>query len=107
AKEVRSFLQDHALVRDLVRVPIQLDALCFTWSSRFRGALDTMTTIYRAIEDGLWKKDIMRLDKKHEGQPVTEALLQCSDSSGVRALVEDELRVLEGFAFPGLPNEWS
>jgi hypothetical protein len=64
-----------------------------------------MTTVYRAIEDGLWKKDIMRLDKKHKGQPVTEALLQCSDSSGIRALVEDELRVLEGFAFAGLHND--
>lgn len=30
--DVRSFLQEHQLVQTLVRIPIQLDALCYTWS---------------------------------------------------------------------------
>ena len=105
ANEVQSFLRDHSLIQDLVRVPIQLDALCFTWNHGFPGKFDTMTTIYRALEDGLWKKDILRLNKTHAGQPVTEALLQYSGSSEFRVLVKDEIHFLEGFAFAGIHND--
>ena len=105
ANEVQSFLRDHSLLRDLVRVPIQLDALCLTWKNGFPGKFDTMTTIYRAIEDGLWKKDVLRLNKTHAGQPVTESLLQYSDSSEIKVLVKDEIHFLEGFAFAGLHND--
>lgn len=34
-----------------------------------------MTTIYQAIEHSLWKKDILRLEKKHDGEPLTEAMI--------------------------------
>ena len=105
SSEVQSFLRDHSLVQDLVRIPIQLDALCFTWKNGFSGKFDTMTTIYRAIEDGLWKKDILRLNKTHAGQPVTESLLQYSDSSDIKALVKDEIHFLEALAFAGLHSD--
>ena len=104
ATELQSFLRDHLLVQDLVRVPIQLDALCFTWNKGFE-KFDTMTTIYRAIEDGLWKKDILRLEKKLDGKPVTEFQIQDSASSEIKNLVKDEIDILEGFAFTGLHND--
>ncbi len=39
----------------------------------FRTKLDTMTCIYQAIEQRLWKKDILRLEMRHNVELVTEA----------------------------------
>lgn len=47
AKDINSFLAEHLLVQGLVRIPIQLDALCYSWSSNFRkDAPKTVTGIY-------------------------------------------------------------
>ncbi|KAK0617464.1 armadillo-type protein [Immersiella caudata] len=107
ASEVQSFLQGHLLIRDLIRIPIQLDALCFTWSESINSKmkLDTMTVIYRAIEHSLWKKDILRLEKKIDGKPVTNSMIQHSDPDEIRDLVNDEICFLEGLAFTGLHND--
>lgn len=53
--DVQSFLQFHLLFQSLVRIQIQLDALCFTWDEGFGHSpkLHTMTTIYQAIENRL------------------------------------------------------
>ncbi|KAK4073091.1 hypothetical protein Purlil1_13140 [Purpureocillium lilacinum] len=46
AKEIQSFLQGHWLIQGLVRIPIQLDALCYTWDDFDPGTVpDTMTGI--------------------------------------------------------------
>ncbi len=49
--KVQTFLQQHQLIQGLVRIPIQLDALCFTWNDgvESRTKLDTMTAVYQAI----------------------------------------------------------
>ncbi|CCF35584.1 peptidase C14 [Colletotrichum higginsianum] len=58
ANGIETFLQGRQLIRDLVRIPIQLDALCFTWDGLNAGpSLQTMTEFYMAIEERLWKKD--------------------------------------------------
>ncbi|KAK3299591.1 armadillo-type protein [Chaetomium fimeti] len=104
AEDIRSFLQARPLVRDLVRVPIQLDAFSFTWNESVT-KLDTMTAVYQGIEDGLWKKDVLRLGKRHDGKLLTEGLIQDSDPSEIRDLVRDEICFLEGLAFTGLHND--
>jgi hypothetical protein len=101
---IQSFLRDHPLVQDLVRIPIQLDAFGFTWNESLT-KLDTMTAVYQAIEDGLWKKDVLRLEKRHDGKLLTEGLVQDSDPSEIKDLVKDEACFLEGFAFTGLHND--
>lgn len=52
ANEIQSFLQKHLLIQDLVRIPIQLDALCFTWNNGHvsKTRFDTMTAVYQDIE---------------------------------------------------------
>ncbi|KAK4038962.1 hypothetical protein C8A01DRAFT_47479 [Parachaetomium inaequale] len=107
AEEIQSFLRDRPLVQDLVRVPIQLDAFGFTWNESFSTPtkLGTMTAVYQAIEDGLWKKDVLRLGKRYEGKLLTEGLVQDSDPSEIKDLVKDEICFLEGFAFTGLHND--
>lgn len=73
--DILSFLQHYQLVQDLIRIPIQLDALYFIQSDRGSGSrsepeLETITTAYRALKCGLWKKDILKLKKEHEREPV-------------------------------------
>ncbi|KAK4464109.1 hypothetical protein QBC42DRAFT_264319 [Cladorrhinum samala] len=106
ADEVQLFLRDHSLVWDLVRIPIQLDALCFTWNEGFHSGMkfDSMTTIYQAIEHSLWKKDILRLQKARYGNPVTGSQIQDPDFD-MQDLVENEVAFLEGLAFTGLHND--
>jgi hypothetical protein len=46
--EVQSYLQKHQLVQGLVRIPVQLDALCFGWEGfRDKAIPKTITAVYR------------------------------------------------------------
>ncbi|KAI9771053.1 MAG: hypothetical protein M1839_002950 [Geoglossum umbratile] len=106
--EVQSFLQDHWLIQSLVRIPIQLDALCFTWSEAFSDKIipQAMTAAYKSIEQSLWKKDILRLDKNHhEGRMVTEGDIKTLLPSEIEDFVGGEIYLLEGLAFTGLFND--
>ncbi|KAI0105076.1 armadillo-type protein [Nemania sp. FL0031] len=64
AEQIGLFLREHPLVAGLARIPIQLDALCLIWDETLASkatSLNTMTAIYCAIEQCLWKKDAQRL----------------------------------------------
>ncbi|KAK0703517.1 NACHT domain-containing protein [Lasiosphaeria miniovina] len=105
--EIQSYLQKHQLVQGLVRIPVQLDALCYTWSSLSDKVIpQTMTAIYRAIEQSLWRKDIVRLGKQQPNRPqvVTHDHVQELLPSEVENFIEAELSLLEGLAFTGLHN---
>ncbi|KAJ2995767.1 hypothetical protein NUW58_g1175 [Xylaria curta] len=70
-EEIGIFLQEHRLLYSLVRISIQLDALCLIWGEERRSkhaSLRTLTTIYIAIEDRLWRKDVDRLDRLPKGK---------------------------------------
>jgi hypothetical protein len=107
SNQIKSFLQDHALVQDLVRIPVQLDALCYVWDEDRGLAANptTMTGIYRAIEQRLWMKDVLRLSKAHDGASLTKSEIESCDRQGVEAFVADEISVLERLAFAGLHND--
>ncbi|KAK3364019.1 armadillo-type protein [Lasiosphaeria hispida] len=106
--KIQSYLQKHQLVQGLVRIPVQLDALCYTWSS-FNDKLipQTMTAIYTAIEQSLWKKDIVRLGKQQPNgqQVVTHDYVKELIPSEVEDFAKAELSLLEGLAFTGLHND--
>jgi hypothetical protein len=105
--EIQSFLQQHLLIQGLVRIPIQLDALCFTWGDSFSNnpILQTMTAIYQTIEHRLWQKDVLRLGKTHDRERVTETLIQLVSRAMLEGFVKDEISLLEGLAFTGLHND--
>ena len=106
ASDVRSFLHDHRLLQGLVRIPIQLDALCYTWDERSGDQTipETMAAIYKAIERSLWKKDIVHLGIKDGGELVTRTDIRTASPSTVEGLVKHEISLLEGLAFTGLHN---
>ncbi|SPO06598.1 uncharacterized protein DNG_09288 [Cephalotrichum gorgonifer] len=97
ASEVKSFLQNRWLLRGLVRIPIQLDAFCYTWEHFGpQTAPDTMTDIYKSIVQRLWKKDVSRLEKRIGvyGASARPAEIERS--------VKAEIALLECLAFNGL-----
>ncbi len=105
-EDVQSYLQAHQLIQGLVRVPIQLDALCYTWDNFYGKALSqTMTAIYKAIEESLWKKDILRLGKKETDELVTKEEIKNAKMNKIEYLVHSEVSFLEGLAFTGLRND--
>lgn len=72
--KIQSFLEERWLIQGLVRILIQLDALCYTWDDLTVDNIpNTMTGMYREIELKLWKKDVMRLEKKNNGELVTSS----------------------------------
>lgn len=59
ARDVQTFLEARPLLRDLVRIPIQRDAVCYAWKDVYDSAPETMTDLYKAIERGLAQKDLL------------------------------------------------
>lgn len=99
ADEFQSFLKKHPLMQGLVRIPIQLDALCYTWDSfSAKNVPQAMTAIYKAIEESLWKKDAVRLEKEIDGKRVMPSDIE---SANMGPIIDKELYLLEGLAFTG------
>ncbi|KAJ5738123.1 hypothetical protein N7493_001278 [Penicillium malachiteum] len=101
-KNIKSFLQTRQLMQDLVRIPIQLDALCYTWhgvQKQKEPFPETMTGVYRAMERGLWRKDIVNLGKK------TPQEMEITQDRIVKRLIEHEAETLQLVAFTGMYNE--
>ncbi|KAI1116608.1 hypothetical protein F5Y14DRAFT_48711 [Nemania sp. NC0429] len=100
AEEIWSFLQKFELIQSLVRIPIQLDALCQTWDEGFRNqpVPETMTAIYQAIVKGLWKKDAQRFGKL-KGPSAKMAF-----DAEIEAQMEVEIKILENLGFSGMHN---
>ncbi|KAL6836761.1 armadillo-type protein [Trichoderma sp. SZMC 28015] len=103
--KIQSFLQSHRFIQGLVRIPIQLDALCYSWEDIRGDTPETMTSIYQVIELSLWKKDILRLNKRHCQNPVTLGHIQDADRQEVEQFVQDEVFFLESLAFTGIFDE--
>ncbi|KAL7824146.1 NACHT domain-containing protein [Trichoderma gracile] len=109
AAEIHSFIDRHPVVAGLARIPIQLDAICY---SMMAGMLDgnsppeTMTELYHAIETSLWHKDVEMLEKRREGcdEPVLKHEAQSSYPDDVRRLCLAEINALQALSFTGLVN---
>ncbi|OTA03630.1 hypothetical protein A9Z42_0041340 [Trichoderma parareesei] len=109
ATEVHSFIERHPVVAGLARIPIQLDAICY---SMMAGMLDgnrppeTMTELYHAIETSLWHKDVEMLEKRREGSDelVLKHEAQASYPDDVRRLCQAEINALQALSFTGLFN---
>ncbi|RWA05289.1 hypothetical protein EKO27_g9813 [Xylaria grammica] len=96
--EVRLFLEEHPLLAHLFRIPIQLDALCCTWGAALRKrAARTMTAIYQAVEEELWRKDLRTLKNIHvnTAKHMDRIIMET-------CYFEHELAFLEVIAFVGL-----
>ncbi|KAF9770479.1 hypothetical protein IL306_011985 [Fusarium sp. DS 682] len=104
AEEIQLFLQDRWLLRGLVRIPIQLEALCYSWDAEgsiSRRVPATMTTLYQAIERKLWKKDVVLLAKLYGGEPFSVDIAKSALDSEISSQVKLEVNLLQCLAFTG------
>ncbi|GAW22188.1 hypothetical protein ANO14919_117230 [Xylariales sp. No.14919] len=101
-EEIQSFLHRHKLIQGLIRIPIQLDALCYTWndphSTHSTGGdmKDTMSAIYQKIDQSLWRKDAENLDR------LTRSKAWAAHDEEIAVFTDDEHSLLELLAFNGM-----
>ncbi|KAL7914834.1 NACHT domain-containing protein [Trichoderma velutinum] len=109
ASEIHSFIEGHPVVAGLARIPIQLDAICYSMIAGMLGddsPLETMTELYHAIERSLWNKDVELLGKRREGstEPLLKHEAQASYPDDIRTLCQAEINALQSLSFTGLCN---
>ncbi len=109
AQEMKHFIQSTPFIQGLVNVPIQLDALCYSWDEikRLQQATQgvvTVTSLYQAMMDKLWRKDMMRLGKRDAGEKLTASHVDALSLLRLGKLVKAEQDFLSTLAFRGLQN---
>ena len=63
---IKKFLVDKPLIQNLVRIPIQIDALCYCWKAvgdTDESVPTTMTMLYEVLRRELWRKDLVYLGR--------------------------------------------
>ncbi|KAJ3495867.1 hypothetical protein NLG97_g3076 [Lecanicillium saksenae] len=105
--EIQRLIDNHPAIQGFASIPIQLDAICL---SREMKSLDppdlpeSLTGLYRDVTRALWRKDVVSLGKCHQGngKPITAEEARNLPYPDVTDLVQDELNLLQAFAFTGL-----
>jgi HEAT repeat protein len=108
ASEIEHFIQSRWIIQGLVRIPIQLEALCFSWdagAAKTSTVPRTMTELYQSIFAKLWRKDAARLDKPYDGVVLTDKLARPLLGDEIEELVSPEATFIQALAFTGLFNE--
>jgi HEAT repeat protein len=104
ATDIKQFIQSNPFVQEVVNVPIQLDAFCYSWDEikqmRQADHTFTVTTLYQAMIHKLWRKDILRLEKQDHGIPLTaEVVNALRNSKRLTRAVQSESDFLSALAF--------
>ncbi|KAM7184423.1 hypothetical protein V8F33_012984 [Rhypophila sp. PSN 637] len=99
AEAIRQHIEENETLQDLIRIPLHLDMLCYSWdelkkTGDYAGVLTT-TEIYQAIVHKLWRKDIPRLNKSDHGQPLTASIVESvRDPRRLERVVQTELSLM-------------
>ncbi len=99
---IQQFIDRTPLIQGLVNIPIQLDALCYSWDNLPKNQEVTMTTLYKAMVDKLWRKDSVRLEKKEDGQLMGADIIENLSAADLEELMAVEIDYLGYLAFKGL-----
>ncbi len=100
---IQYFIDRTPLLQGLVNIPIQLDALCYSWDSLPKEQETiTMAVLYEAMIDKLWRKDGVRLEKQDQGRTLASSVIQASSKAKLEKLMKDEIHYLGYLAFKGL-----
>ncbi|MCX8565275.1 MAG: HEAT repeat [Glomeribacter sp. 1016415] len=98
---IQQFIHRTPLIQGLVNIPIQLDALCYSWDKLPQNQEVTMSMLYEAMVDKLWRKDSVRLEKKEVETHVIDGLSE----EDLAELMTAEIDYLGYLAFKGLETE--
>jgi hypothetical protein len=103
AASILAFVREHEVIEGLVRIPIQLDAVCYSWDRGFMGREGprTMTSLYETLALKLWQKDALRLTESR----LNEDTIRSLSALQIRELIPQEIDLIERLAFSGMYNE--
>lgn len=100
AKDVKRIFQKNGSLRDMARLPLCLDMICYSWrelrNTHSENAF-TITMLYQTIVRKLWRKDIPTLGKcdPESRSPLTARILQAiGDTGRLEQIVEGEVEFL-------------
>ncbi|BBE09995.1 Uncharacterized protein MCB1EB_1834 [Mycoavidus cysteinexigens] len=102
---IQQFINQTPLIQGLVNIPIQLDALCYSWDQIPQNKTVTMSTLYEAMVDKLWRKDSVRLEKEEKGKVLGVEVIEDLSESDLAELMTAEIDYLGYLAFKGLETE--
>ncbi|KAI1118006.1 hypothetical protein F5Y14DRAFT_295194 [Nemania sp. NC0429] len=115
AKDIRGFVETNPFVEQMVRVPIHLDILCYSWGElqeikangseedhetagrpfKHKDDPPTITALYQAVVQTLFRRDIPKLDKVDHGERVTADIVEAVvDAARLERLLHAEIQVL-------------
>ncbi|MCX8567109.1 MAG: HEAT repeat [Glomeribacter sp. 1016415] len=102
---IQQFIQRTPLIQSLVNIPIQLDALCYSWDKLPQNQAVTMSMLYEAMVDKLWRKDSVRLDKEEDRKVLRDDVIEGLSEADLEELMTAEIDYLGYLAFKGLEAE--
>lgn len=96
--QILKYLEKYPLIRSLMQIPVQLDALCFTWNDFKDGSEPrTMTDLYNNMETRLWTDYLERVKLEGKTQMMNRARRQEIDFH----IAQDRSKI-EFVAFSGI-----
>ncbi|KAF9433381.1 hypothetical protein BGZ76_009538 [Entomortierella beljakovae] len=108
AKAFIEFVQQTPAIQRLVNIPGQLDGMCYSWDSPTENSDNsdpvTFTNLYQGMIYRLWRKDALRLRKKHEHGQFTVNSLARLRIYQLATLMANEINFLCKLAFKGIKN---
>lgn len=99
---IQQLMQSPPLTQGPANLPLLLDALCANWEKLRANEETTIAMLYEAIVNQLWRKDCMRLKKRHQGERLEPLALQNLPQAKLEELIATELHSLSYLAFKGL-----
>ncbi len=102
---IQQFIDGAPLVQGLVNIPIQLDVLCYSLDKLSQHQEVTMSMLYGAMVDKLWRKDSVRLEKEEEGTVLGPHVIEGLSEEDLEELMTAEIDYLGYLAFKGLETE--
>ncbi|KAL2825344.1 hypothetical protein BDW59DRAFT_161820 [Aspergillus cavernicola] len=109
ADNILAFVQEHKLIGGLVRIPIQLDAICYSWDRAVMSGNEpkTLTSLYQAITLKLWQKDVLKLgiSESETRRHLNEHSIHSLSAYQIQQLAPSEIYLLDIIAFTGIYNE--
>ncbi|KAK8009907.1 hypothetical protein PG990_008872 [Apiospora arundinis] len=109
ATSVQTFLDTHPTVDGLMRIPVQLDAFCYSFEADAIipiSAPQTMSELYLVIEQVIWKKDVVHLAKSRlsKSTQISQDKAQLMTPAEIRSLVQGEMNALQALGFVGIDS---
>ncbi len=105
AAAIQQFIHRTPLVQGLVNIPIQLDALCYSWDERPHHQDISMSMLYQAMANKLWRKDSVRLEKRGgKNSPLDASTLKTLAAARIEKIMAAEITYLSYLAFKGVEN---